>query len=144
MDLLDANILIGAFRRDDPDHRQLKEYLERRLSRGEVVTFPPLVEVAFLRIATHPKIFAHPSSFDEAARFLDAIHESEAFRESKWTARARQRWRELCRLLQLAGNDINDAYLAALAIEHGCRLVTRDGGFARFRGLGWWNPTKSP
>ncbi|MGH8592092.1 MAG: PIN domain-containing protein [Gammaproteobacteria bacterium] len=35
----------------------------------------------------------------------------------------------------LRGNDINDAYLAALALEHDAVLVTADRGFARFSGL---------
>ena len=39
-----------------------------------------------------------------------------------------------------AGNDVNDAYLAASAFEARCRLVTLDGGFNRFPGLDWWNP----
>jgi uncharacterized protein len=30
---------------------------------------------------------------------------------------------------------VADAYHAALAIEHGCELVTVDGDFARFAGL---------
>ncbi len=140
MDLLDANILIGAFRRDDPRHGALKDYLEDTISSGGIVTFPPIVEAAFLRITTHPKIFKNPSSFSEAAKFLHVIFTSGAFRESKWTAATRERWREWCRSLDLRGDDVNDAHLAAIAAEQGCRLVSRDSGFARFRGIGWWDP----
>jgi len=35
----------------------------------------------------------------------------------------------------LRDNDVPDAHLAALAIEHGLRLATTDDGFARFEGL---------
>ena len=38
------------------------------------------------------------------------------------------------------GAMVSDAYLAALAIEHGCDLVTTDSDFARFPGLRWRNP----
>ena len=76
MDLLDANVLIGAFRRDDPDHARLKSWLEDALSRGSTVSFPPLVEVAFLRIVTHPSIFRTPSPLEEAIGFLDGIQVS--------------------------------------------------------------------
>jgi len=31
---------------------------------------------------------------------------------------------------------------AALAIEHGCELVTADGDFARFPGLRWRHPLR--
>lgn len=141
MDLLDANILIGAFRPDDPDHTMLKGWLEESLNQGRLITFPPLVEVAFLRIVTHPRIFATPSSFEEATQFLQAIQESGQFHETPWTLRMRAQWWRWCRDLALSGNDVNDAYLAAAALEGRCRFVSRDGGFRRFPGLDWWNPT---
>jgi toxin-antitoxin system PIN domain toxin len=140
VDLLDANILIGAFRPDDPDHATLKGWLEKALYQGLLVTFPPLVEVAFLRIVTHPGIFVTPSSFEEAVEFLQALHESGQFRETPWTLRMRAQWWRWCRDLSLHGNDVNDAFLAATAAEARCRLITRDGGFSRFPGLDWWNP----
>jgi toxin-antitoxin system PIN domain toxin len=140
MFLLDANILIGAFRPDDPDHKTLKAWLEETLNEGPAVTFPALVEVAFLRIATHPGIFQNPSPLEEAVDFLQAIQESGQFREAQWTLRMRGRWWQWCRELRLKGNDVNDAYLAATATESRCRLASRDGGFSRFRGLDWWNP----
>ena len=42
---------------------------------------------------------------------------------------------DLCTRLDLRGNDVQDGYLAALAIEHDCEFVTVDRGFARFPGL---------
>ena len=36
--------------------------------------------------------------------------------------------------------DVPDAYLAALAIEHGATWITTDRGFARFPGLRWRLP----
>jgi predicted nucleic acid-binding protein len=42
--------------------------------------------------------------------------------------------------LDLVGNDVNDAWLAALAIEHRATLVSNDEGFARFPGHAWINP----
>lgn len=140
MVLLDANILIGAFRPDDPDHAILKAWLEEELNEGRSVTFPALVEVAFLRIVTHPRIFQAPSSLEEALDFLQTIQESGQFRETQWTLRMRGRWWQWCRELHLEGNDVNDAYIAATAAESRCRLVSRDEGFSRFRGLDWWNP----
>lgn len=40
----------------------------------------------------------------------------------------------------LRANDVPDAALAALAIEHGLRLATSDSGFARFPRLDWFDP----
>ncbi|HVR97737.1 MAG TPA: TA system VapC family ribonuclease toxin [Thermoanaerobaculia bacterium] len=143
MDLLDASILVGAFRPDDPDHEKLKTWLEETLDNGLAVTFPALVEVAFLRIVTHPGIFRVPSPLAEAMGFLQALHESGLCRETSWTPRMRARWWRWCQDLNLRGNDVNDAYLAATAAETSCRLVSRDQGFVRFKGLDWWNPSEA-
>jgi toxin-antitoxin system PIN domain toxin len=144
MHLLDANVLIGAFRPDDPDHSRLKAWLEESLRDGLVVTFPALVEVAFLRIVTHPRIYRSPSRLAEAVAFLQAIRASGLFREAPWTQRARERWWSWCQDLDLDGDDVNDAYLAAVATEAPCPLVSRDLGFARFHGLDWRNPAEPP
>jgi toxin-antitoxin system PIN domain toxin len=144
MQLLDANILIGAFRPDDPDHARLKAWLEETLRGGIEVTFPALVEVAFLRIVTHPRIFRSPSLLVEAVGFLQAIRASGLFREAPRTLRMRERWWSWCRDLDLLGDDVNDAYLAAAAAEARCPLVSRDRGFARFPGLDWRNPAEPP
>jgi predicted nucleic acid-binding protein len=37
----------------------------------------------------------------------------------------------------IEGPLVTDAYVAALAIEHGCELITTDSDFARFQGLRW-------
>lgn len=49
-----------------------------------------------------------------------------------------------------AGNLVNDAHLAALALEHHAEIVSFDGDFDRFRGVrrvlprvraaSWWQP----
>jgi hypothetical protein len=39
----------------------------------------------------------------------------------------------------IRGSDTTDAYLAALAIEHGCEWWTTDTGFERFESLRWRN-----
>jgi uncharacterized protein len=44
-----------------------------------------------------------------------------------------ERFTGLCR--DIKDPLVVDAYIAALAIEHGCELVITDGDFARFPGL---------
>ena len=46
----------------------------------------------------------------------------------------------ICRESGAIGNLVPDAYLAALAIEQGCELVSNDADFARFKGLRWRDP----
>ncbi|MGJ3241801.1 MAG: PIN domain-containing protein [Opitutales bacterium] len=51
------------------------------------------------------------------------------------TPACRNRWLTLCADRPLSGNDINDALLAAVALEKNLRLVTFDPGFQRFPDL---------
>ena len=47
---------------------------------------------------------------------------------------------ELCTLPGVKAGLVADAYLAALAVEHGCELASTDADFARFPKLKWRNP----
>lgn len=47
---------------------------------------------------------------------------------------------ELFAIPGLSSNDVPDVQLAALAIEHGLTLCSRDHGFARFDRLAWTDP----
>jgi predicted nucleic acid-binding protein len=44
---------------------------------------------------------------------------------------------------KLRADLVNDAHLAALAIEHGLTLCSADRDFSRFSGLRWENPLAS-
>jgi hypothetical protein len=49
----------------------------------------------------------------------------------------------LCRAAGARGNLVTDAWLAALAIDQGCTLMTADRDFARFKGLRFKHPLES-
>ncbi len=140
VDLLDANILIGAFRADVDGHGPTKFWLEKALAQRQPISFPALVEIAFLRIVTHPRIFRQPSTLDEAADFLTALHASGCFQAAPWTPSVRALMLRRATELKLRGNDLNDAALAAIAETMRWRLVSHDTGFARFPGLQWVDP----
>jgi predicted nucleic acid-binding protein len=53
------------------------------------------------------------------------------------TARVYER---LCDEIEITGNLVPDAQLAALAIEHGVEIASADTDFMRFPGLRWVNP----
>ena len=40
----------------------------------------------------------------------------------------------------IVGNLVPDTWLAALAMSNGAHLATADAGFARYKGLSWFNP----
>ena len=96
--------------------------------------------LAFMRIATNPRVFEQPRSIDQAWQQVVSWLELEPV----WIPGPGERHREVLATLLSApgvhGNLIPDAHLAALAIEHGLVLCSNDGDFGRFRDLRWENP----
>jgi toxin-antitoxin system PIN domain toxin len=132
MDLIDNNILISAFRRDLEHHPVAHEWLQTALNNGWAIRLFPTVEAGFLRVVTHSRIFNPSSSMAEASAFLQALIGAPSVETASWTPACRKRWLTLCAMLELSGNDCNDAMLAAVGIEKGLRIVTFDKGFQRF------------
>jgi toxin-antitoxin system PIN domain toxin len=94
----------------------------------------------FVRIVTNPKIWEEPTSIDDALSFVAELRGRSNARAlthgpGSWDVFAR-----LCTSAGTRGKMVADAYHAALAIEHGCELVTTDSDFSRFKGLRWRHP----
>jgi len=141
--LLDANILLYAYDRSSPVHEPARRCLINAFASPERVGFSWSTVLAFLRIATNPKIFREPFSIDEAVAIVE-----------DWLAQpnaallhpGEQHWsilRDL--LLETNANAklVMDAHLAALAIEHDATFLTRDTDFEAFPGLRLLNPFAS-
>ncbi len=139
--LVDANILLYAVDETSPAHDPARRWLETALNGDRRVGLPWPSLHAFLRIATNPRAMRNPLNADDAwsivAAWLDA--------PTVWTPTPglghRQILGRLVNTLDLRGNLVADAALAALAIEHGLALISADSDFARFRELHWINPT---
>jgi toxin-antitoxin system PIN domain toxin len=137
---MDANVLVYAFRRDTDRHAEFADWLETRISTESAIGYAEIVLSAFIRIVTHPRIFAKPSTTKEAFAFADELRaQTNAIRlfpqENHWSI-----FRRLCLEAGAKGNLIPDAYLAALAMESGSTWITCDRDFARFNGLKWHHP----
>jgi len=137
---LDTNILVYAFRRDADRHPEFSEWLETALTEEDAFGYSEFVLSSFVRIVTHPKVFAKPSTPKEAFAFAESLRRlPNAIRISP-QARHWDIFEKLCAAAGAKGNLVPDAYLAALAIESGCTWITADRGFARFPGLKWRHP----
>ncbi len=76
-------------------------------------------------------------SLTQVFGFVDALR---AQPKAELLEPGRRHWsifRDLVLAGDIRGADTTDAYLAALALEHGCEWWTTDRGFARFPGLSW-------
>jgi uncharacterized protein len=140
MILIDANLLLYAVNSAAARHDDARRWLDTTLSGTEEAGFAWPVILAFLRIATHPGLFPRPLSIRAAAAKMDAWLEQPVARVLDPSTGHWGRFSALLQETQCAGNLIQDAHLAALAMEHGARLYSSDADFSRFPNLNWRNP----
>lgn len=137
MILCDVNVLIYAFRSDAEDHPQYKAWLESVINGPSACGVAPQVLASFVRICTHRRVFARPSSLAGTFEFCRVILEQP---NATVIVPGDRRWslfESLCQDCGATGNIAQDAWFAALAIEHGREWITTDRDDARFNGLTW-------
>jgi len=140
----DVNVLVYAHRVESPDHRRYADWLTRMATGSEPFGLSDLVCSGFVRIVTNPRIWRPATEPAVALAFVDRLRRRQGCR---LLAPGSETWTMFARLVAASaarGKLVADAYLAALAIEHGCTLVTCDGDFARFADLRWAHPLQSP
>ena len=133
--LADVNVFIHAHRADGAHHQTCDRWLTAHLAGDEPVGLSELVLSAFVRIVTNHRIFVNATPTDIALDFCAAVLAAPASTVLRPGPRHWRIFDALCRLVHARGNVVPDAYLAALAAEHGATLVTLDAGFRRFPGL---------
>jgi uncharacterized protein len=139
MILVDVNLLLYAGFREMPEHDAAHGWLEQTLAGREAVALPWAVLSAFIRLSTNPRVMARPLTLDEALAHVDEWLDLQSVRVIGPTDRRRLEFARMLRGARATGNLVTDAHLAALAVEHGCRLASVDRDFAKFPGLNWFN-----
>jgi toxin-antitoxin system PIN domain toxin len=138
--LIDANLLLYASLEDFPQHQAAKAWLDPLLGGPRRIGLPWPSLLAFVRITTNPRLFERPLATDLAWKQVEAWLGC----RSTWIPSPGDRHAEILGQLltqsQASGNLVPDAHLAALAIEHGLTLCSRDQDFASFPGLNWLDP----
>jgi len=140
MILPDVNVLVYAHRADTPRHREYRSWLLELTNGNEAFGLSDQVLSGFLRVVTHPRVFADPSPLEYAVRFAEQLRGAANRVEIAPGARHREIFLSLCRDAGARGNLVPDAWLAALAIESGSEWITTDRDYARFPGLRWRHP----
>lgn len=138
----DVNVLIHAFRTDTADHETYAEWLAAAVS-DDQLGIADTITSGFVRIVTHPRIFAEPTPTLAALEFIDAIA---ARPRATWLHQGAEPWHRLRQIARddsgVRGNLVPDAHIAALCLSNGAHLATRDRGFARFPGLRFFDPAE--
>ena len=144
MILLDVNILVHAFHGGSPEHQAYRDWLEAVVADDAAFGVSELVLSGFVRVATHPRVFDPPAPLADALAFASALRSQPNAIIVRPGDRHWEIFERLATAARARGNLIPDAYLAALAIEHGAEWITADRDFSRFPGLRWRHPLDGP
>lgn len=140
MVLLDVNVLVGAMRTDAPRHDVMRRCLEALRGSPEPFAVCDVVLSGAIRVLSHPRVFSPPTPIADVLRFVQVLRDTP---NVVVLSPGERHWSLFTALLANAsatGNLVTDAWLAALAIEHGCEVVSDDADFARLPGVRWRRP----
>ncbi|MGE3888669.1 MAG: TA system VapC family ribonuclease toxin [Vicinamibacterales bacterium] len=133
---IDVNVLLFASDRSSDRHDGARRFLESCAARPELLclTWPTLM--SYLRIATHPRMFAAPLTPDEAMSNISAllslpharvVAEQEGFIDA---------YAHVTHGMTVRGNLVADAHLAAILFQNGVQtLYSNDRDFRKFESL---------
>ena len=141
--LPDVNVLVYAFRPENPRHPEYRRWLEEMVNGPAAYGMSDLVLSGFVRVVTHRRVFMNPDPLDRAMAFAQAVRNQP---QCVRVAPGERHWaifEDLCAHAQVRGNLVPDAFLAAMAIEHGCEWITTDRDYSRFPGLRWRHPLEA-
>ncbi len=140
MQLVDANVLLYAVNRDARHHERSRRWLDEALSGGGTVAFSWVALLAFVRLTTKVGLFPAPLTIGEAMDRVDAWLGVPAAVVVEPTVEHPRILRGLLEAVGSGANLVNDAHLAALAVEHRGTIVSFDNDFDRFPGVRWQEP----
>ncbi len=141
--LPDVNVLIYAHVEDStPDHPEYARWITDVATGPEPFALSVLVLAGFVRVVTNPRVFDPPSTLDQSFAFVSSLLERPTARIVGPGPDHLGIFERLCRESGATGKLVADAQHAAIAMEHGCTLVTTDADFGRFPGLRWQHPLR--
>jgi uncharacterized protein len=131
---LDANILLYASDRASARHVLARDFVESCAAGPEILclTWPTLM--SYLRIATHPRIFAAPLSPDEALGNVSALVGLPHVRAVSELDGFLDAYKKVAGEIPVRGNLVPDAHVAAILLQHGVRTIySNDRDFRKFQ-----------
>ena len=133
---VDANVLLYGSDEGSPFHSAAVAFVQRVASGSEIVYLFWPTAMAYLRIATHPTVFARPLSHDEAIANLRALFDLPHVQSPGEQDRFWSRFSDVSLDIRPVGNLVPDAHLVALMLENGVdQIWTHDRDYRKFRGI---------
>lgn len=130
---VDVNLLLYASDQSSPQHARASAFLQSCAADGQVFCLAWSTLMSYLRMATHPRIFAQPLSHTDAARNIEALMALPHCRvigelDGFWST-----YRDITGDVLTRGNLVPDAHLAAVLRQNGVgTLYTHDRDFRKF------------
>ncbi|MCZ7626716.1 MAG: VapC toxin family PIN domain ribonuclease [Candidatus Methylomirabilota bacterium] len=130
---VDVNIFLYASDTSAPKHAEATRFLEQRVADPDLFCIAWSTIIAYLRITTHPRIFASPLSPSEALGNVESLLSLPRVRVLSEAEGFLDTYRGVTAHFPVRGNLVPDAHLAALLRQHGVRtLYTSDRDFRKF------------
>lgn len=140
MKIVDANVLIYAVNADSDHHGAARRWLDSALSGADIVGLAWVPLLAFVRLTTKVGLFPAPLPPEAAMRQVGEWCGAPGSVVVNPTPRHADVLAGLVASVGAGANLVNDAHLAALAIEHRATIVSYDSDFGRFDGVRWATP----
>jgi toxin-antitoxin system PIN domain toxin len=133
---LDVNLLLYASDRSYERYDAARKFLDSCARGPELLYLAWPTLMSYLRIATHPSIFAAPLSPAEAFDNVNALLAMPHVRAVSEVDGFADAYKHVTDGLVVRGNLVPDAHLAAILFQHGVRTVySSDRDFRKFASL---------
>jgi hypothetical protein len=142
MRLFDVNVLVNAHRPENPRHKDFRAWMDAAVNGEEAYAVADVVINGAIRIITDRRIYRTPTPLAQALEYASVVRNRPNAVLIGPGARHWGIFTRLCREAGARAKLVPDAFLAALAIEHGCEFISSDRDFARFPGLRWRDPLR--
>ena len=133
---LDVNVLLYASDRSSDRHAHARRFVETCANGPEILCLAWPTLMAYLRIATHPLIFASPLTPDEALGNVSGLIGLPHVRTVSELDGFLDAYKHVAGETPVRGNLVPDAHIATILLQHGVRtLYTNDRDFRKFQSL---------
>lgn len=133
---LDANVLVYASDRSSPRHDAARAFLLSCAAQPDLLclTWPTLM--AYLRLVTHPRIFAAPLAPEEALANIGALLALPQARVVAEQDGFVDAYAHVTANMSVRGNLVPDAHVVAILFQNGVRtLYSSDRDFRKFASI---------
>ncbi len=130
---VDVNILLYASDKSNSRNKKAVEFLKDKSSDSELFCVAWITLMSYLRISTHPSIFARPLSPRRALENIAALLKLSHIRTLTEVEGFFEIYSSVTGKFPVRGNLVPDAHLAAILKQHDVRtLFTNDTDFKKF------------